>query len=132
MTMDKLESSLKLTEYIVRCIPATNTRLGQGIAGSVILGRLQELGYHIGVNADGTVFVGSTHEDAIDVENKINAQIKSPGSVMSDIIRSGMLSMSPTFRQYAASKTIDGKATPPQTPDDYKKYLDLKMAQDPK
>jgi hypothetical protein len=51
---------------------------------------------------------------------------------MSDIIRSGMLSMSPTFRQYATSKTIDGKATPPQKPDDYKKYLDLKMAQDPK
>lgn len=84
------------------------------------------------MNADGTVFVGSVHKDAIDVANKINAQIKSPGSIMSDIIRTGMLYMSPTFRQYASSKTIDGKATPPQTPDDYKKYLDLKMSQDPK
>ena len=132
MTMDKLESSLKYTESIAKLIPISHTALGRWVVGSIMLGRLQELGYHVWVNADGTVFVGSTHKDAIDVENKINAQIKSPGSVMSDIIRSGMLSMSPTFRQYASSKTIDGKATPPQKPDDYKKYLDLKMSQDPK
>ena len=130
--MDKLESSLKYTENIAKLIPTSHTALGRGVVGSMMLGRLQELGYHIGVNSDGTVFVESSHKDAIDVENKINAQIKSPGSVMSDITRSGMLSMSPTFRQYASSKTIDGKATPPQKPDDYKKYLDLKMSQDPK
>jgi hypothetical protein len=75
MTMDKLESSLKNTETLAKLIPTSHTSLGRGIIGSTMLGRLQELGYHIGVNADGTVFVGSTHKDAIDVENKINAQI---------------------------------------------------------
>ena len=132
MTMDKLESSLKYTENIAKLIPKSHTALGRGVVGSMMLGRLQELGYHIGVNADGTVFVESNYKDAIDVENKINAQIKSPGSVMSDIIRSGMVSMSPSFRQYASSKSIDGNASAPQSPADYKQYLDLQIEKDPK
>jgi hypothetical protein len=132
MSMEKLESSLKDTENIAKLIPVSHTALGRWVVGSMMLGRLQELWYHVWINADNTVFVESIHKDAIDVTNKINAQIRSSGSVMSDIIRSGMLSMSPSFRQYASSKTIDGKVASPQSSTDYKQYLDLQLSKDPK
>lgn len=91
-----------------------------------MLGRLQELGYHVSLMRDKKVIVTSSNKDAKDVENKINTFLATPNSSMLDIIRVGILYMSPTFQQYSESKSKDGIITLPQTPEEYKKYLDAK------